>query len=97
MLSPDSMSTRRTNSLPLISNRDLTGPQILQQTQDLMSHGIHYVADTNIISQCKFIFNKDIRGNILVPRGSQAPIFEFVLSGIFQIDPQNFFMTSDGK
>jgi hypothetical protein len=62
-----------------------------------MSHGIHYAADTNIISQCEFIFNKDIRGNILVPRGSQAPISEFVLSGIFQINPRNFFMTSDGK
>jgi hypothetical protein len=91
------MSMRRTDSLPLISNRDLTGPQILQQTQDLMSHGIHYAADTNIISQCEFIFNKDVRGDVLVPRGSQAPISEFVLSGIFQINPQNFFMTSDSK
>ena len=33
----------------------------------------------------------------LVLKNSKAPPSEFVLSGIFQIDPHNFFMASDAK
>jgi hypothetical protein len=55
------------------------------------------VADTSVGSQCKFIFNKELRRNVLVPKGTEVPFSEYVLSGIFQIDVHNFFMTYDGK
>ena len=79
------------------SNRDLSGPAVLQQLADFRSKGIHYAADTNIASQCEFIFNKDIRGDMLVSKTTDSSPSEFVLSGIFEIDARNFFMTSDGK
>lgn len=97
-------STEETNISPPTSsaistpsNRDLTGQQILVQTQNLISHNIHYAADTDLASHCEFMFNKDLRGDVLILKTSQAPHSEFVLSGIFQIDVRNFFMTSDAK
>lgn len=99
-----SSSTEGTNISPPTScatsspsNWDLTGQQILVQTQSLISHDIHYATDTNLTSQCEFMFNKDLRGDVLILKGSQAPHSEFVLSGIFQINVHNFFMTSDAK
>ena len=62
-----------------------------------MSHDIHYAVDTDIASHCEFIFNKDLKGDILVTKGSHAPLSEFLLSGIFHVDARNFFMTSDAK
>ena len=104
MTSTKSSSTERTepsHSSPSPhssnSNRNLTGSDILQQTKDLITHGIHYAADSNIPSLCEFTFNKEVRGDILVPKNSQTGLLEFILSGIFQIDARNFFMTSDGK
>ena len=79
------------------SNRDITEPEILVQTRNLISHGIHYAANTDIASQCEFMFNKDLRGDVLILKGSQALHSELVLSGIFQIDTHNLFMTSDTK
>ena len=58
---------------------------------------MHYVANENLASQCEFVYNKDIRGNILVPKDKASKISEFILGGIFEIDPRYFFMTSDGK
>jgi hypothetical protein len=53
----------------------------------------------NICSLCEFVYNKDIKGDMLVPKDNdmKAKTSEFILSGIFAIDARNFFMTSDGK
>ena len=63
----------------------------------LKTEGIHYAADKAINLQYEFTFNKDFKGDILVPKKADESISEFILSGIFQIDACNFFMTSDGK
>ena len=101
MSSTPSSSTEKDEASPSPrssnSNRELTGAEILQQTKELISHGIHYAADSEIPSKCEFAFNKDLRGDILVPKGSHTALSEFILAGIFQIDARNFFMTSDGK
>ena len=46
---------------------------------------------------CEFVSNKDVRGDVLVTKDSQQTNTEFVLVGVFQVDPRNFFMTSNGK
>lgn len=84
-------------SPPPLNNRDLSGAEILRQTQDLTPHGIHYAAETDIASRCEFMFNKALKGDVLVPKGTQMPLTEYLLGGIFQIDARNFFMTSNGK
>ena len=43
------------------------------------------------------MFNKDFKGDILVPKNADQPISEFILCGIFHINAQNFSMTSDGQ
>ena len=92
----DASSSSPSPTIPL-SNRDLTGAEILDQTRSLTSHNIHYAADTDIATHCEFIFNKDLKGDILVAKGSHAPLSEFLLSGIFHVDARNFFLTSDAK
>ena len=82
------------SSTPL---RDLSGPDILNQTRKLQSSGIHYAADENLASLCEFTFNKNIKGDMLINKNSDNKISEFICAGIFQIDPKSFFMTSDGK
>lgn len=79
------------------SYRDLSGPAILSEIHTLQSEGIHYAANENIISKCEFVFNKDVKGEMLVPKDTNNKISEFILAGVFQIDARNFFMTSDGK
>ena len=54
-------------------------------------------ANENIMSTCEFIFNKDIKGEMLIPKDTDKKLSEFILTGIFEIDARNFFMTSDGK
>jgi hypothetical protein len=71
--------------------------EILTEIRDLKSNGIHYLANDNIASLCNFTFNKDIKGDILVPKEDTNDISEFILVGVFEIDARNFFMTSDGK
>jgi hypothetical protein len=75
----------------------MTGLDAYQELQELQSQGICYAGDKAIESLCEFSFNKDIRGEVLVPKDVEGSISEFVLSGIFQVDARNFFMTSDGK
>jgi hypothetical protein len=67
-----------------------------QELQELQSQGC-YAGDKAIESLCEFSFNKDIRGEVLVPKDVEGSISEFILSGIFQVDARNFFMTSNGK
>ena len=76
---------------------DLSGQDIYHKLQQLETEGIHYAADKAINSQYEFMFNKDFNGDILVPKNAEESISEFILSGIFQIDAWNFFMTSDGN
>ena len=79
------------------SYRDLSGSTIFAQIQKLQSEGIHYAAKENITSLCEFVFNKDVKGDILIPKIANNKISEFILTDVFQIDARNFFMTSDGK
>jgi hypothetical protein len=46
--------------------------------------GYFYAGDKAIESLCEFSFNKDIRGEVLVPEDVEGLISEFVLSGIFK-------------
>jgi hypothetical protein len=77
------------------SYRELSGVDILRRVQDLRSEGIHYAANDGILNRCEFIFSKDIKGDILIPKGER--LSEFILTGVFEIDLRTFFMTSDGK
>ena len=79
------------------SYRDLSGSEILSEIQQLQSQGIIYSAKENIASQCEFVYNKERKGSILIPKDDTNNISEFVLTGVFEIDPRSFFMTSDGK
>jgi hypothetical protein len=79
------------------NNRDLSGSEIFQEMLELLSDGIHYAANEDIASQCEFIFNRDLKGDVLVPKETQSSLSEYIFAGVFQINAQNFFLTSDGK
>ena len=49
------------------------------------------------VDLCTFTYQKDLKGEILVPENNTNNISELVFAGIFEIDTRNFFMTSDGK
>ena len=103
------MSSRATSSVPgsditlpssSSSNknyRDLSEEEILREIQHLRTQGIHYAAEKNISNLCEFTYNNTIKGDILVQKNINDSPSEFILTGIFQIDGRNFFMTSDGK
>jgi hypothetical protein len=76
---------------------DLSGSEIFQEMQELLLDGIHYAADKDIASQCEFIFNRDLKGDVLVPKETQSSLSEYIFAGVFQINARNFFLTSDGK
>jgi hypothetical protein len=102
MSSPQPSSTQGSDVVSMSppsppSYRNLTESDIVKEIEGLRSQGIQNVADDNIISHCEFVYNKDIRGDILAPKKRDVAISEFVLAGIFEIDARNFFMTSDGK
>ena len=78
------------------TDRDFSHIAILQDIHNLQPQGIHYAANDNITSHCKFFYNKDLKGEILVPTKSPS-VSEFLLAGVFQINARSFFMTSDGK
>ena len=80
-----------------MSYQDLLGQDIYHKLWQLETKGIRYAADKAITFQYKFTFNKDFKGDVLVPKDAEESILEFILSGVFQIDTQNFFMASDGK
>ena len=97
MSTPEQSSTHESSSTDFISYKNLSATEILTETQNLQSDGIHYAAKTNITSLCEFVYNKDIKGEMLVARNTNNNPSEFILAGIFEIDARNFFMTSDGK
>ena len=94
--SPKSPTTHHSPP-PFTSYRDLTGNEIYKDLQDLDSKGIHYAVDKKVSLHSEFIYNKDIKGDILVPKNTKNDLSEYILAGIFEIDGRNFFMTSDGK
>jgi hypothetical protein len=79
------------------SYKDLSGKRILTETKDFLSQGIHYAANEDVASKGEFIYNKEIKGDIFIPKDNECKLSEIVLSGIFEIDARNFFLTSDGK
>ena len=96
-ISSHSVSDHGPSTSTFTSYRELSGSDILIETQQLHSQGIYYAANENLASQCEFIFNKDIKGEMLVPKDPDKKNSEFILTGILEIDAKNFFMTSDGK
>ena len=94
--SPIASSSHNESSINYDEHQKKSNIKILQDIYDLQSQGIHYAANNNIISQCKFFYNKNLKGEILVPIESQS-VSEFLLTGVFQINARSFFMTSDRK
>ena len=90
--SPDTISPTLFTSF-----RNLSETDILQNLCTLLSKGIHYLGDKNINDLCVFVFNNNMKGDMLILKGSQKPYTKFVVTGIFQINPRNFFMISDGR
>ena len=78
------------------SYKNFSGDKILDETKKLSSEGIHYAGNQNLANKGEFTYNKDIRGDIFVPKDNNK-LSELVLSGIFEIDARNYFLTSDGK
>jgi hypothetical protein len=95
----DSQNSRDGNSPPstIVSNSETSPEDYLNEIRQLRSQGIYYAADENISSQCEFIYSKDVKGEKLVPKNDNKVISEFILTGVFEIDAKNYFMTSDGK
>jgi hypothetical protein len=97
-MSSSQPSSQNESDTPIFqSYRELSGEQILVQTKELESEGIHYAANENLVSQGEFIFNKNIRGDVFVPKKKDDNLSEYILTGIFQVEPRDFFFTSDGK
>lgn len=92
-------TTSKSSPTALTSYRDYSAKDILLEIQQLHSQGIHYLGDKNISSLCEFTYNSSLKGDVLVPKNlnTDDSLQEFILTGVFQIDGRNFFMTSDGK
>ena len=73
---------------------DMSQAEMLNDIQELKNQDIHYAANQNIASECEFVYNKSIKGDVLVAKDTQD---EYFLSGVFELDAKSFFMTSDGK
>ena len=69
---------------------DSLGEDIYHKLRQLETEGIHYAADKAINLQYEFTFNKDFKGDILVPKKADKSILEFILLGIFRSMLENF-------
>jgi hypothetical protein len=94
--SPHPPSTKEDSSFSSQNSQDSSRSDHLQEILALQSQGIHYAAKNDISSQCEFVYNKDVKGDMLIPKDGTS-LSEFILAGIFEIDARNFFLTSDGK
>ena len=86
-----------TSSLSFSSYKDLTGKKIWEDVQQLQSKGIYYAGDNIDSPLYDFIYNKAVRGDVLVPKEGSPDLPEFILTGVFEVNSHNFFMASDGK
>lgn len=74
-----------------------SGDTILQELRDLNSNNVLYLGDKDIVSKCEFIFNMGANGWVLIRKGTtQAPVV-LHLAGVFEVSPQDFFLTLDAK
>jgi hypothetical protein len=92
-----SESTEDNSQSSVVSYREMSGVEILHGIQEFRSGGVYYAATQNLSSLCEFIYNKDLKGDVLVLKNSNKSSTEFLMMGVFEIDARNFFMTSDGK
>ena len=103
MHSPSSSATQNSSSSNdetstlITSYRDMREADILAEIKKFEENGIHYLGNENIASLYNFVYDKDVKGEVLVPKDNSNDISESVFSGVFEIDARNFFMTSDGK
>ena len=85
------------SSSTFTSYRNMTSSEILTEIKQYEANGIHYLGNDNIVDLCTFTYQKDIKGEILVPKNNTNNISELVFAGVYEIDARNYFMTSDGK
>ena len=82
-MSSPSSSTQQTNFLltlstleyenshiidPTESYQNLSAPEIFKEIQELLTNSIPYAANKEITSQCEYVFNRDFKGDVLVPK-----------------------------
>ena len=92
-----SSDNHENSSSTFTSYRNMSASDILTEIKQYETNGIHYLGNDNIVDLCTFTYQKDIKGEILVPKNNTNNISELVFAGVFEIDARNFFMTSDGK
>ena len=85
------------SSSTFTSYRNMTSSEILTEIKQYEANGIHYLGNDNIVDLCTFTYQKDIKGEILIPKNNTNNISELVFAGVYEIDARNYFMTSDGK
>jgi hypothetical protein len=96
-LTPSSSDIEEQSSNTFVSHREKTGNSILQQLRDCEAQGILYLRDQDVASKCEFMFDKTSNGSILIRKDPSSQPTEILLAGVFEIDPQDFFFTSDAK
>ena len=92
-----SLDNNETSSSTFTSYRNMSASEIMTEIKQYESSGLHYLGHDNIVDLCTFTYQKDIKGEILVPKNNTNNISELLFAGVYEIDARNFFMTSDGK
>lgn len=75
----------------------MSASNILTEIKQYESKGLHYLRHDNIIHLCTFTYQKNLKGEILIPKNNTNNISELVFAGVYKINAQNHFMPSDGK
>ena len=70
--SPIASSTHDESSISSNNHQNSSDIASLQDIHKLQPQGIHYAANNNVTSHCKFFYNKNLKGEILVPTNSQS-------------------------
>ena len=92
-----SSDNHETSSSTFTSYRNMSASEIMTEIKQYESSGLHYLGHDNIVDLCTFTYQKDLKGEILVPKNNTNNISELLFAGVYEIDARNFFMTSDGK
>src|SRR5690349_8425597 len=95
MLEPTTDNTNHSSSLdqginPLIEECRLLVDNIRN------TDGVHYAGDPDLALRAEFL-NGGLEGNHLVEKSDNPVPSEFILSGIFEIDRVNFWLTATGN